>query len=107
MALVEEREESLGRLVGRAADLARRVAIDEFRLLRIESREELLSLALRAAGVAFAGLCVALAWIALWSAVVVSLESAFSLATRLGLVGVAQAVLGAALVAWSLRDSRQ
>jgi len=106
IAVVREREESLGSLVGRAVDLAQRVAIDEFRLLRIESREELVSLARRAAGIAFGGVCFVLAWIALWSAVVVWLESSLSLTARLGVVGIAQAMLGAALVAWSLRGER-
>ena len=101
------REESLGRLVARAADLAQRVAMDEFRLLRIESREELASLGMRAAGLAFGSLCGALAWIALSVAVVASLENVLPFATRLGLVGVAQAALGAALVAWTFRDPRR
>lgn len=107
VAVVREQEQSLGRLVGRAVDLAQRVAIDEVRLLKIESRDELLSLGLRAAGMTIGAFCFALAWLALWSAVVVWLETSLSLTARLGVVGAAHVVLGGVLLAWSLRGARR
>jgi hypothetical protein len=93
VAVVREQEQSLGRLVGRAVDLAQRVAIDEVRLLKIESRDELLAGTARGGdddrrvASRSRGSRSGRPW---WSG-----SRALSLAARLGVVGAAHVVLGA------------
>lgn len=104
-AVSKAREPSLGGLLGRSVDLAQKVAVDEFRLLRIESRENTKSFLLRGAIAFVAGLCFLLAWVALCATVVVLLEPQITLAGRLGLIAGAHLVIGVALIVWARRDA--
>jgi hypothetical protein len=97
-------EDSIGATLLGAFDLAQRVATDEVRLLHLESQERVSGLARRGAWLAAGSLCLLLAWLAVTGAVLVALAPYFSLVVRLGLVAASHAVLGAALVAWGLRD---
>ena len=84
--------------LGRALDLAQRVAADELRLLRLESRDEV-ERALRRAMWTTAGLlCLGIAWLCVLAAGVVALEGRLSLEARLVLLAASQAVLGAAML---------
>jgi hypothetical protein len=90
---------------GRAIDLAQRVAVDELRLLQLETREQMERWLRRTLWVAAGVLSLALAWLALVAAAVVALEGRMPLEVRLGLVAGCQAVLGAALVGLGVRGS--
>jgi len=93
--------------LGRALDLAERVAADELRLLQLESREHV-EQALRRAGWIAAGVfCLCVAWLGLLAAAVVALEGRLSLEARLGALAASQAVLGAALLALCARRGRR
>jgi len=94
---------SLGDSFGRALDLAQRVAVDEVRLLQIESHERLSAVMRRAAWIGFGAFCLAVAWIGAWAAAFVALEDRFSLEARLALLAISQCVLGASLLAHALR----
>lgn len=100
---LEPAQPGLGETLGRALDLAQRVAVDQVRLFQVESREHLQTGARRAAWIGAGLLCLVLAWIGALAAVVVALEGRFSLEARLALVAGSQAFLGLALVAWGLR----
>ena len=92
--------------LGRALDLAERVAADELRLLQLESREQV-EHALRRAGWIAAGVfCLCAAWIGLLAAAVVALDGSLSLEARLGVLAASQGVLGAALLVWARRRRR-
>lgn len=94
---------SLGATLGRAIDLAQQVAIDEVRLLQLESRERFDIAVRRGAWIAFGALCLAVAWVGAWAAAVVALEGHFSLGTRLAMLAILQFLLGATLLARARR----
>ena len=91
--------------LGRALDLAQRVAVDELRLLQLETREQVERSLWRALRVAAGVFSLALAWLALVAAAVVALKGRMPLEARLGLVAGCQAVLGAMLVGLGTRGS--
>lgn len=97
------REASLGDTLGRALDLAQRVATDEVRLLQLESHERAAEMARRAAWLGSGAACLAIAWTAASIAAVVALGDRFPLEIRLLLVAAFQALLGAGFVMAALR----
>lgn len=104
-AVSKARQPSLTGLIGRSVDLAQKVAVDELRLLRAESREYTKGILLRGAVAVVAALCFLFAWIALCATVVVVLEPQLFLSARLGLVAGAHLVIGIALIAWARRET--
>jgi hypothetical protein len=101
---ISQRASSFGASVGQTIDLAQRVAADELRLLQMESQERIESLARRGAWIAFGALCLLIAWVGLLAAAVVALEGRFPLELRLLGMALSQLLLGAALVAYGVRD---
>lgn len=97
-------EPSLGATLGRAIDLAQRVAADELRLLQLESQERVGGVLRRGAWIALGTLCLLVAWIGGWAAAFVALGERFSLEERLALLALAQLVVGAALLWAGLRS---
>lgn len=98
-------EPSFGDTLGRAIDLAQRVAADELRLLQLESHERIHAFAQRGAWIACGTACLMLAWIAGWAAAVAALAGSFPLETRLAMVAGAHFLLGTGLVTAGLRKS--
>lgn len=96
-------EPSIGATLLRAVDLAQRVAVDEVRLIHLETKEQAQSFLRRGAWIAAGTLCLLLAWLGFFAAAVVVLEPYFSLAARLGLVAGSHAILGGALLGLGLR----
>lgn len=101
--VTSRRSPSLGDMVGRALDLAQRVATDEVRLLQLESHERVAEMARRAVWLGCGAACLAIAWTAASIAAVVALEDLFPLEIRLLVVGAFQALLGAGFVTAALR----
>ena len=101
--VIPRRTSSLGDVVGRALDLAQRVAVDEVRLLQLESHERAAEMARRAAWLTCGAACLAIAWTAASVAAVVGLGDRFPLEIRLLIVAGFQALLGAGFVAAALR----
>ncbi len=91
--------------LARALELAQRVAVDELRLLQLETREQMERSLRRELWIAAGVFSLALTWLILLAAVVVALEGRVSLEARLGLLAGSQAVLGAALIAFGLRGA--
>lgn len=89
--------------LGRTLDLAQRVATDELRLLQLESQDRVSDAMRRGIWIGFGALCLAVAWVVAWIAVVVALEERFPLEQRLTMLVISQAALGAALVGFGLR----
>lgn len=95
---------SFGTTLGRAVDLAQRVAADELRLLQLESYERIQSVMRRGAWIAFGAVCVLIAWIGGWVAIVVGLaERIPQLEVRLAILALAHLVFGAGLLWAGLR----
>jgi hypothetical protein len=103
---LEPRPPSLAESIGRALDLAQSLAIDELRLLQVESQERLQEIARRGVWIAAGIFCLVLAWVGLLSALVVALEERLPLETRLGVVAGSQLVLGVVLLVSGLRRRR-
>ncbi len=95
---------TLGATLARAIDLAQRVAADEVRLLKVESEERLGAAARRGVWIGSGAVCLTVAWLGGWAALLVALEGRLSLESRLALLALAQGVLGTALLARGLRD---
>jgi hypothetical protein len=104
-AVSKARQPSLTGLLGRSVDLAQKVAVDELRLLRAESREYTKGILLRGAVAVVAAVCFLFAWIALCATVVVLLEPQLFLAARLGLIAGVHLVIAIALIVWAQRDT--
>jgi hypothetical protein len=104
-AMTKPRQPSLSGLIGRSVDLAQKVAVDELRLLRAESREYTKGILLRGAVAVVASVCFLFAWIALCATVVVVLEPQLVLSARLGLVAGAHVLIGVALLVWARRET--
>jgi Putative Actinobacterial Holin-X, holin superfamily III len=100
---VEPIEPSLGTSLGRALELAQRVAGDELRLLQLESQEFVRGTLLRSVWIGVGLFCLMIAWLALLAAAVVALEPRLSLEARLALLALFQGAAGGALVAWGAR----
>ena len=94
---------SLGATLGRAMDLAQQVAADELQLLQIETHERVGGALRRSVWIGAAAFCLAIAWIAAWTAALVALEGRYSLEARLTMLAVSQFGLGAFLLALGLR----
>jgi hypothetical protein len=90
----------------RTIDLAQQVAIDEFRLWQLELQERLSDALRRGLAVGFGALCLIVAWVVAWAAVVVALEPWFSLEARLLMLAISQLLLGAVAVWFGLRSRR-
>lgn len=97
---------SLSATLGHTIDLAQRVATDELRLLQLESEDRLGDAMRRGIWIGLGALCLAVAWVVAWIAVVVALEARFPLELRLTLLALSQAALGTALVGFGLRSRR-
>jgi hypothetical protein len=96
-------EPSVGRALGRAFEAAQQLVVDEVRLLQLESREAMQSIARRGVWLLAGTFCLAIAWLLLLAAAVVALEGRLPLEARLALVAGTQLALGIALVAWGAR----
>ena len=105
-AMIRQNEPSLVETAQHALDLARRVAVDELRLLQMESLERIESTARRSGWVLFGAVCLLIAWVALLATAVVMLEGRVSLELRLLGVAASQLVIGAGLLAYGLRGGR-
>jgi uncharacterized membrane protein YqjE len=90
----------------RTIDLAQQVAIDEFRLWQLELQERLSDALRRGLAVGLGALCLIVAWVVAWAAVVVALEPWFSLEARLLMLAISQLLLGAVAVWFGLRSRR-
>lgn len=90
----------------RTIALAQQVAIDEFRLWQLELQERLSDALRRGLAVGFGALCLIVAWVVAWAAVVVALEPWFSLEARLLMLAISQLFLGAVAVWFGLRSRR-
>lgn len=100
-------EPSLGETLGRAIGLAQRVAVDELRLLQLETQERIQTGARRGAWIALGATCLALAWIAGWAAAVAALAASFPLEIRLAMVAGAHLLIGAILLTAGLRKGKR
>jgi len=98
---------SLGTSLGRAFELAQRVAGDEVRLLQLESHDFLRGTLRRSIWIGVGLFCLMVAWLGLLAAAVIALEPRFSLEVRLALLALLQAAAGAALVAWGARGGER
>lgn len=96
-------EASLGVTLGRAMDLAQRVAADELRLLQLESQERAGHALRRAAWMGLGATCLLVAWAAAWAAGFVALEDVFALEQRLALLALAQLGVGFLLLRAGMR----
>jgi len=92
--------------LGRTLDLAQQVATDEVRLLQLEIMDRVSEVMRRGMWIGLGALCLAVAWVAVWVAVVVALEERFSLEQRLAMLAISQIALGAALIGFALRQGR-
>ena len=99
-------EPPLGVALGRTLDLAQQVATDEIRLLQLETLDRVSEVMRRGMWIGSGALCLAVAWVAAWVAVVVALERWFPLEQRLALLVISQIALGSALIGFALRNRR-
>lgn len=95
---------SLGVTLERTIDLAQRVASDELRLLQLDSQDRVGDAMRAGVWIGLGAVCLAVAWVAGWTAAVVALEDRFSLEARLAMLAALQLVLGAALMRIGLRS---
>jgi len=95
---------SLGATLGRTIDLAQQVATDELRLFQLEAHDRVSNAIRRGAWIGFGTLCLAVAWVVAWAAVLVALEDRFSLEARLAMLAISQFALGTVLVGFGLRS---
>ena len=90
----------------RTIDLAQQVAVDEFRLWKLELQERLGDAVRRGLSIGFGAICLMVAWVVAWAAAVVALEPWFSLEARLLMLAISQLLLGAGAVWFGLRNPR-
>jgi hypothetical protein len=97
-------EPPLGASLERAIELARRVAVDEFELIKIDASERLQRGLRRGLWLGVAALGLLVGWLAALASVVVALEPYLVLEARLALLAVSQLVLGGVALAIALRS---
>jgi len=91
--------------VYRVFEAGERLLVDQAELVRLESREKLASFAARVGLIAGGLVFLFLAWVAGWVAAIVAFD-AIPVAARIGLAGLAQLVVGGALIAASRRAEK-
>lgn len=97
-------EPPLGASLERAIELARRVAVDEFELIKIDANERLKRGLRRGLWLGVAALGLLVAWLAALASLVVALEPYLALEARLALLAASQLVLGGVALVFALRS---
>ena len=97
-------EPPLGDSFERAIELARRVAVDELELIKIDARDRIRRGVRRGIWLGIAALGLLIAWLAVLASAVVALQPYLALEARLALLAASQLVIGGIALVLALRS---